>query len=159
MSESVHFPIKKFSATMTVSEELAREASSVHRMFPRRRREVKHPPTAEEKAEYRAYKARWEAMESARSALISEGMKRDWATSDGGYEWEPAELLPLEPRIETIYLETVEEWETRIAKLVAHHDKTGKWLEKPRALTFFDSLYESITRQPPIVDLIGRDQS
>lgn len=126
--------IKKQGVTVPISDELLFITHDAER-WPRRGHVVVHPITPEIRAAYKAYAKRWKAMEKARADLIAEGEKKRWARDDGGYEWEPAELLPLEPRREFVPEETREEHSDRVRSIKAHHRQTGEWLEEPQPTT------------------------
>jgi hypothetical protein len=139
--------ITKQSFSFPISAEEAFEMRAER--FPRRHHTVKHRITAAQKVAYNSFAHRWTEMEAERERLLSEGVKNRWAESDGGYDWEPAKLRPLEPRVEYIYDETVEDHRKRVERIYKHHDETGEWLEKP-SRTFSELINEYLARAWPV---------
>lgn len=154
-AESVSIPVYKWGANVPLSVELIPENWPE---FPRRSHQVTIPLTPEEQSEYADLKRRWKKAEKAWEKVTREAEKRDWGRTLGGYDYEAAELYPLEPRTETVYDETVYEWQSRVAANRAHHAATGKLLEEPQPRNFMEMIALNLARKldhSPILGLIS----
>jgi len=75
----------------------------------RRHHIIEHTITDEERKEYAALKARWEAAESEWENVVREASRRGW----GSWNYGDPVLEPLKPRYEIVYDETIEQWRDR----------------------------------------------
>lgn len=135
--------IKKHSFTIPISAEELFDMRAER--FPRRCHEVEHPVTAEQQTDYAAWVQQYKAAVEAGESLSTVGVRHGWLRPEGGYDYEPAEIQPLKPRIEYVYDETVTDHRARVERIYAHYADTGEWLEKPMA-TFSELMDGMLSR-------------
>lgn len=122
-------PINKNAYLFRVSAEQMYDFRSSK--FPRNGHVVVHDLTDDERSAYADLKSRWEDAETAWGAVVDEAERRGWGDREGGYDYDAAELRPLEPRTEWVADETIEDHRARLDRIYEHYEQTGEWLEKP----------------------------
>lgn len=122
-------PILKYGALIPMTDEYT--FRDWGQTFPRRGHSIVHPITDKTRTEYAAFVERWNAARKEWDDVTEQAEKLGWGRGLSGYEWEDAELFPLEPAREWVPDETVEEHHARVQTILDHHKETGEWLEKP----------------------------
>ena len=120
-----HFPVERWGVSIPISVELL-----LGDQFPPRTTKTVHPVTDEDRAAYKAYKKRFKKARRRWHDVVAEGERMGWATW-GGYEEDPS-VLPLIERTEYEWLESSDEYRSRLWKIASHKEATGEWIEEPR---------------------------